>query len=415
LNRLRDPFDGARGSFCYALLGPCAWIAAAGRLMQVNFILILAVLNQTGARAGRVVLALYALHLGASPLTVGVLAATFSAFPMMLSVPAGKLADRFGSRWLLMLGAVGGGLGMLVPYFNAGQLAIFVAAAMLGASSATYNVSLQNLVGLLSNAGNRAKNFSNYSLTASVSNFSGPLVAGFSIDHLGYGPACLGIALLAIAPLTLLTARGAAFPSIDRHEKQAKGSIRDMLLQRGVQKTLATSSLLHSASDLFQFYIPIYGHGIGLAPSAIGMVLSMNAAAAFVVRTVLPRMIRRFSEERVLAYAFFVGAVSFLLVPFFHNGILLALVAFMFGLGMGCGQPIVTMLMFGNAPEGRSGEALGLRMTVNHLTRVIGPLLFGTLASAFGLPSVFWVNSAMLASGAALSHSGRSARGRTSE
>ena len=77
--------------------------------------------------------------------------------------------------------------------------------------------------------------------------------------------------------------------------------------------------------------------------------------------------------------------------------------AFAFGLGMGCGQPIVTMQMFSNSVAGRSGEALGLRMAVNHLTRVVGPVIFGLVGSAFGLPAVFWVNGLMLGSGGVLS------------
>src|SRR5436190_7597809 len=102
--------------------------------MSINFALALAVLNMTSMRAGRVALVLSALHLGASPLTVGLLAATFSAFPAMLSWKAGRLADRFGSRWLLVAGALGGGLGILIPSFFPGLAAIFVAAAMNGIS-----------------------------------------------------------------------------------------------------------------------------------------------------------------------------------------------------------------------------------------------------------------------------------------
>src|SRR5262245_45886205 len=160
-------------------------------LEPIRLTLTLAILNQSSGRAVKVLLALYALHLGAQPVTVGLLAATLSAFPMMLSVTAGRLADRFGSRWLLVFGAVGGGVGMLVPYFLPGFVAIFIAAAMLGSSTAIYNVSLQNLVGLLSTPETRARNFSNYSLTASVSSFLGPLIAGFSIDHAGHADTCL--------------------------------------------------------------------------------------------------------------------------------------------------------------------------------------------------------------------------------
>ncbi len=176
-----------------------------------------------------------------------------------------------------------------------------------------------------------------------------------------------------------------------------------MLATKGVGKTLATSSLLQTGQDLFQFYLPVYAHGVGLSASAIGVVLAMNSAAAFVVRLVLPRLIAKFREDKVLAGAFFAGAASFALLPFFTSSTLLALVAFAYGLGMGCGQPIVTMQMFSNSAAGRSGEALGLRMTVNHLTRVVGPVIFGFIGSAFGLPAVFWVNGLMLGGGGALS------------
>ena len=376
--------------------------------MSTNFALALGLLNMSSMRAGRVMLVLYALHLGAEPVMIGLLAATFSAFPALLSWPAGKLADRFGSRWLLMLGALGGGLGILIPYFVPGLPAIFVAAATNGLSLAIYNVSLQNVVGLLSTPQNRTQSFSNYSLTNSIGSLAGPLIAGFSIEHWGYPAASLPLALLALMPLAMLAVWGGTLPGGTGRVRREGGGIRDMLATRGVSRTLATSSLLQTGQDLFQFYLPVYAHGVGLSASAIGVVLAMNSAAAFVVRLILPRLIARFKEEKVLAGAFFVGAASFMLLPFFSSSTLLALVAFAFGLGMGCGQPIVTMQMFSNSAAGRSGEALGLRMTVNHLTRVIGPVIFGFVGSAFGLAAVFWVNGLMLGGGGALSRTGTS-------
>jgi len=373
--------------------------------MAINFALLLSLFTVTGMRAARVLLALYALELGAAPFTVGLLAATFSAFPTVLSWPAGKLADRFGSRWLLMFGAGGGGVGMLVPYFIPGLGAIFVAAAMNGMAFAISNVSLQNLVGLSSTPENRTRNFSNYSMSNSIANFAGPLFAGFSIEHASHATASLYIALLSLVPAAMLVVWGGRLPGGTRHAERADGGVREMLAMPGVRRTLATSSLLQSGQDLFQFYLPVYAHGIGLQASAIGVILAMNSAAAFVVRVILPRLIARLKEERVLAYAFFLGAASFMLLPLFESAATLALIAFAFGLGMGCGQPVVTMLMFSNSAQGRSGEALGLRMTVNHLTRVVAPVVFGSLASAAGLAAVFWVNALMLGAGGLFSRS----------
>jgi MFS family permease len=371
--------------------------------MSIYSVLVLALLNAISVFAGRLLLALYALHLGAQPLTVGVLAATFSVFPAMFSWHAGRLSDRFGARWLLVFAGAGGGLGLLVLYLVPGMPGIFVAAAMVGLSFATYNVSLQNLVGLLSSSNNRTQYFSNYSLTNSVAKFVGPLIAGFSVDHFDHGSTCLYLILLSLVPVTMLLMWGGTLPGGTRHVERGQGDIRAMLSDRGVGRVLATSSLLQSGQDLFQFYLPVYAHGLGMSASSIGIVLAMSSAAAFVVRLILPRLIASLKEEKVLAYSFFLGAASFMLVPFFKDTMMLSLIAFLFGLGSGCGQPIVTMLMFSHSAEGRSGEALGLRMTVNHLTRLVGPIAFGFIGSALGLPAVFWVNALMLGTGGALS------------
>jgi hypothetical protein len=61
------------------------------------------------------------------------------------------------------------------------------------------------------------------------------------------------------------------------------------------------------------------------------------------------------------------------------------------------------MLTYDHAPKGRSGEALGMRVTVNKVTQIAVPLLFGGLGSAFGVPPVFWANAAFLLIGGAIS------------
>ena len=81
--------------------------------MSIYSVLVLAFVNNIGSRASRVLLTLYALHLGAQPLTIGLLAATIGLFPMLLSWWSGRLSDRFGARWLLTLGAASSALGKI--------------------------------------------------------------------------------------------------------------------------------------------------------------------------------------------------------------------------------------------------------------------------------------------------------------
>ncbi|OGI40479.1 MAG: hypothetical protein A2V91_01745 [Candidatus Muproteobacteria bacterium RBG_16_64_10] len=66
---------------------------------------------------------------------------------------------------------------------------------------------------------------------------------------------------------------------------------------------------------------------------------------------------------------------------------------------MGCGQPLSMMLIYGRAPQGRSGEALGLRLTINNFMHIAVPLVFGTIGSVLGVAPVFVANSLLLAGG----------------
>jgi MFS family permease len=367
--------------------------------LLLNLTNALALLNMALVRAARVVLALFALKQGADPVEVGALAATFSTFPMVLSWPVGRWSDRFGARWLLLIGGVCGVVGMMLPFVWRGIPAMFAGAALVGLSFTFYTVTLQNLVGVLSTAANRSNNFSTFSLMLALAGFVGPLVGGFSIDYADHARACLYLAGMAMIPVVLVVLWGHRMPKGEGRAREGGGSLRSALAESGLWRVLAVSSLVVTGIDVFQFYLPIYGHDIALSASEIGIILAMFSVAAFVVRAIMPKVLQRYSEQRILTSAFYLGAASFLLVPLFKSAWVLALLSFTFGMGMGCSQPITMMMTFSTSSEGRSGEALGLRMTANQMTRVFCPLLFGVIGSFLGLFAVFWVNALMLGSG----------------
>ena len=377
--------------------------------MSINFVFALAVIQSASLFANKIVLALFALELGASPLIVGVLAALFSMAAATLAVPVGRLADRFGARWLLVTGSTGAGLGLLLPYFLPSLTTVLVAGALCGLSLVCYNVTTQNLTGLLSTSENRARNFSNYSLTNSAGTLLGPLIGGFSIDQVGHTQSCLFLALLAFVPLLILATRwkslgeGAARPADVKAAPAREGGTLVLFRDARIRKTIITASFLSSGLNLFSAYMPVYGHSVGLSASVIGIVIAMNATAAFAIRVLLPRMIAWLTEEKVLALSFCSGAAALVLIPMFQHPAVLGLLAFIFGLGMGAGQPIVTMLIFQFSPAGRSGEAIGLKITTNHLTNMVSPIIFGGIATALGLLPMFWLNGLMMAAGSYIS------------
>jgi MFS family permease len=365
------------------------------------YVLTLAALSGTAVRAGNMVLVLYALKLDSSAFVIGLLGAMFAVLPMLLSMPAGKLTDRYGSRVVLLFCVVGSGLGLLVPWAFPGFTAMFVAAALIGLSLAMV-VPLQNLMGLISTPETRARNFANFSLGMGLANLFGPLIGGFFVDLAGPATTCLYLSLFNVAAVVMLLVWGRRLPHAPSGAK-AKGSVYAILKISNVRRAIATSSLINVGRDLYQFYFPVYAHGIGFSASLIGIVQAANFGAELTVRFFLARLLKKFKDEQLLAYSFYIGAFALVLMPFFQNVYVLIALSFMLGIGMGCGQPIITMLMYSYSPKGRSGEALGLRMTFIHLTKLIGPVAFGAIGSALGLAAMFVVNAAVMAGGGMLS------------
>jgi MFS family permease len=369
--------------------------------------------NMMALRGSKVLVTLFSIELGASKFVIGVLVALYSLFPMLLGLYAGKLTDRMGVRWPVVLGSGGVALGLTVPFLFPQLPSLYVQAAAVGAAHVFYNVAIQNLIGGLGAAEDRTRNFTNFGLAMSVGGFLGPLVTGFAIDHWGHARSYLVIAafplITAVIMLTVRALREAQSgkPKHGKPGVDAEGNVKGarpfaLLANRPLRRTLITSAVILTAIDLFYFYMPIYGHSIGLSASMIGIVLSMFAAASFVVRIGMPAIVKRLGEEEVLRLAIFSAAVTYSLVPFVNHSALLMVVAFALGLGTGCGQPLSLTLIYSRAPEGRSGEALGLRMTINNFTHMVTPLVFGAVGSAFGMAPVFLLNSCMLMFGGIL-------------
>lgn len=372
--------------------------------MPINLTLALTFFNFVGANAARVLLTLYALELDAPASTVGVLGGLLYLFPLLLSWPIGALADRAGARGLLLFAAACAAASLTLPYFFRVLPAFYIAAALNGLALAFFHVTLQNLIGTLSRPEERARNFSNFSLAGAMTSFAGPLLAGFSIDALGHALACLVIASQSVIAIVLLLVWGRLLPPGKPPIPRDAGAPR-ALANREIWRMLITSGMVQLGYDLFQFYLPIYGHSIGLSASAIGAILATLAAAAFIVRLFLARLVKRMPGETLLVWVFGMGAIGFALVPFSGNAAMLGLIAFIFGLGMGIGIPLTVILMFASSAEGRSGQTLGLRLTANNFVRVTGPIVFGAVGSAFGLPVVFWIVAAIMASGGLLARS----------
>jgi len=372
--------------------------------MTIYLLVALAFCVHLGFAGSRLAVPLFAVDEGASPFLVGTLMALYAAFPAVLAIPAGRIADRLGFKLPLVIGTAGVGVALLLPFLRPQMSTLYATAMVIGIAFMALQLATQTLAGAIAKPSERARNFSLLSIGFAAANFSGPLLTGFLIDRIGYGYT-FGALAVPLLPAVAIAALGSRWipPLAARSEDATRPGFFDLLRIKTLRDTLIASGIVSGAWDVYQFFMPVYGRAQQLSATAIGVVMSAFGISIILVRLVLPFATRRASEAHLLVGAMFVACFAFGLFPFFSNAFALAAVSFLLGIGCGCGQPLSMTMVFNATPKGRVGEATGMRITVNQITHVAVPLLFGAVGSVAGFAAVFYSNAGFLAAGGYLS------------
>jgi MFS family permease len=347
----------------------------------------------------RMTTTLFALELGASQFTVGVLMSLFAVLPMALSVSAGRLIDRTGPRRPLAAALAALACGAALPFAFPSVHTLYISTTLVGTSFMFVHIAMNSVFGAYGSPEQRAINFSWLAIGFSISNSIGPLVAGYAIDGLGHAAAFLLLAVFPLGALALLLARKRPLPRPERAGVRERGVLA-LLRIAELRGTLLVSGLLAMGWDLFNFLIPLYGSSIHLPAKTIGAILASFALATFTVRLFMPFLIGRVQQWTVITAALALSGASYLAFPLVSEVPFLIALSFVLGLGLGSAQPMIMSLLYEASPPGRQGEAVGLRTTLLNGSHTLIPLLSGALSAAAGMAPVFWVLAACLLGGA---------------
>ncbi|MFE7707602.1 MFS transporter [Streptomyces sp. NPDC057486] len=343
------------------------------------------------------------LHVPASWL--GALGASFALVPLVLAVPAGQVADRFGERTVMMLGAVMTLLSALTFVFAAHEVwGIVAGSVLLGTGHLGSVVGQQALVANRTPRSRYDMAFGHYTFVASAGQAIGPMLIVFfggsrtlpDSSAIFTGTLALAGALLVVS-LPLPAGRGQAAPS-ERHA----GSVRTLLRRRGLVRALTVSCVVLAAVDISLVYLPVLGAERDIAAGTIGALLAVRAAASMGSRLFLGRLVRRLGRGRLLTGSIALAAAGTGFVALPLPVWLLVPVVIAMGLGLGTGQPLTMSWLAEETPPGLRGRAMSLRLTGNRLGQSVVPSAAGALAVSTGAPGVLAATAgALVAAGLA--------------
>jgi MFS family permease len=369
--------------------------AGTGRVLLA---LIVGQLGMHSAMAGlRLAAPLQLLRDGQSAWTVGLVLALFAAAPVLLALPAGRLADRLGYHrpvYLAVVLTVTGCLLAIASTYLVGSAHLALLCAAASATGAGTNIgmlTIQRTAGVAArDSTERVRIFSWLGVAPSFSNVIGPVATGLMIDAHGFRAAFLLLLLMPVA--TLLSARFVPQLQAAGAAPRVPGrSAWSLLRAPGLGRLLVVNWLLSMCWDVHTFAVPVLGHERGFSASTIGLILGSFTLSVTGVRLLIPWLAHRLSEVAVVRLAMAGTAVVFVAYPLAPNPWVMGGLAVLLGITLGCVAPMVMSMLHHLTPDNRHGESLAFRSMAMNLSSTLMPLLFGATGALVGAAALFWV------------------------
>ncbi|SFN91558.1 Predicted arabinose efflux permease, MFS family [Geodermatophilus obscurus] len=361
------------------------------------------VLVQAGIAVARPVTTYRAIDLGAGALAVGLLTGAFALVPMLVALPLGRLADRRRPEPILGAGVallVGGCLLLAASDSLAG---IAAGNVVLGLGNLGCIVGGENVVARLPPA-QLDRGFGLFTAVVSGGQLVGPALAGLVLStapgNLAAGTSrallvSAGLCGLALPAATWLLVRRLLPTRPERPVERPLPAHRILRLP-GVSSGMFTSLVLAAAVDLLTAYLPLLGENRGIAPSTVGILLSIRAGATVASRLLVPRMLPRIGRPRLVLLSTVGSGLAVAFLPATGDVVVLGILLAVIGFLLGVGQPLMMTVIVRAVPEEARGAALALRLVGNRIGLVGTPAAAGLLAGAAGVSAAFWLLGALL-------------------
>jgi len=322
--------------------------------------------------------------LGASLGVLGSYGSVAALTMLMLSLPLGRLSDRFGRKKMMLPGLV---LFILVPlgYMLASSpIHLYPIRIFLGLAVGLIFSNGFLLMTELSREENRSIAQGLYMTSMGIGFTIGPLIGGFTAKL--FSPTTSFLVSAGLGAMSLLTLLFVKEASIERKEgnQPEKITLSSVFMDRqilaaGVANYL--NSLMFNALTLF---FPVYGANVGFDESEIGSSFTARGLASTVVRLPVGALTQRI---RALYLMVFGLVLSALMIFSLSTSVILVAVTFFMGIqGIAYGIYLTSgnVYVAVNSDEDYRGTAMALYSMFGNFSGIINPIVLGLIAEKLG-------------------------------
>lgn len=329
------------------------------------------------------ILPAYLVSIGEGGMAAGLMIAIFAGAQFFMSPIAGKWADQFGRRKMIIAGLSGLTISMFVFYFSDSILVLYTSRVIGGVGAALLIPAIFAYVADITTMDQRAKGNSYISAAMSLGIVIGPGIGGFLADY------DLKLPLLVSALVSLISVIFSVIVLKESREiPEDQGPIeQETMVKKLVQSVHKPYFIPLVIALVMSFGLMAYESILGLfvdnqfgaTPKEIAVMITSTGIVSVVMQLiVVERLVRRFGEGVILNVFIGVVAVCYFLSLFASTFVLFFMITLVVFLATSILRPVLNTLVSKLAGN-EQGFAMGMNNAYMSIGNVVGPLLAGVL------------------------------------
>lgn len=340
----------------------------------------------------------YAESMGASPLAVTMLIASFSAMQLAAAPLWGRVSDRRGRRPLLVAGLFASAVSYLIFGLATSLWMLLLSRLAAGAAGGTVSVA-QAYVADSTTGEQRAAGLGHLGAASGLGIMLGPAIGGF-FSHWGLGvPGYVAAGLCFLNGIAAIVLLPETFPTAGKEEVGESPRPEPVEFREWVRSfTRYPLSLLLSVYFLgissftaMTAILALYLERVfDIQAAGMGLIMTWAGFVTVVVRgALLGRIVAAIGEARTVRLGIVLLALTMVTFPLIPGKWWTALVISLYAFGAGTLFPSLASLVSRATDAGSQGSILGGSQVVGGFGRVIGPLWAGWAFQSIGIRSPF--------------------------
>lgn len=330
---------------------------------------------------------------------IGFLTATYSIFQLIGSPILGRLSDRFGRKKILIVSQLGSAAGYLILAFANSLPLLFISRIIDGITGGNISIA-QAYIADITSTSDRARGMGIIGAAFGLGFIFGPAIGGILSRYGYHWPALFAFFIALLTSFLTIFLLKETVKKQASHSQKTAFNIKEFIKVMRIYPIgllIFIFFLLNTAFAFFTTNFPLWGQKtFAMTPSQSGFIFAYIGLLAVIVQgLIMPRLLKKFPEKKLLSASIVFFIISFAIFPFIANYWLIFLPISLLPLGNGISGPIIQSLASENVPKEEYGGTLGFLQSAGSAGRIAGPIIAGIIFYRLGKDSFFFLGLIM--------------------